>query len=184
MRTGIAARLFLALLVAFTAACDAPRSEAPQAAAPLRVARSDPARNHLWVLERDGLSLYDSTSGRRLKRFVLPDWPYVGYRYGCAPDLILDHAGVASVTSDVLPVIWRIDPRRPEIRRIELSLDSDRDKDVGFSELSFAADGSLLAAGATFRSRWRIDPVAATATRIASDAALPGACNAPAMRGE
>ena len=184
MRTGIPAGFFPTLLAAFISACDAPRSEAPQAATALKVVRGDPGRHGLWVLERDDLSLYDSTSGRRLKRFVLPEWPYAGYRHGCAPDLILDHAGIAFVTSDVLPVIWRIDPRRPDIRRIELSLDSDRDKDVGFSGLSFAADGSLLAAGATFRSRWRIDPVAATATRIASDPGLPGACNAPAMRGE
>jgi hypothetical protein len=76
----------------------------------------------------------------------------VGYPYGCAPELILDHAGVAFVTSDVLPVIWRVDPQRPEISRIELSLDSHRDKDVGFSEILFAADGTLLSAGTTFAS--------------------------------
>ena len=98
--------------------------------------------------------------------------------------MILDRAGVAFVTSDILPVIWRIDPQHSEIRRIELSLDTDRDKDVGFSGLSFAADGALLAAGATFRSRWRIDLAATTATRIASDPALLDACNAPALRGE
>ena len=184
MRAGITARLFPTLLAAFTAACDAPRGDAPQADTTLRVVRSDPARDHLWVLERDGLSLHDNSNRRRLRRFVLPDWPYAGYRYGCAPELILDHAGVAFVTSDVLPVIWRIDPQRPEIRRIELSLDSDRDKDIGFSGLSFAADGALLAAGTTFGSRWRIDLAAATATRIASDPALLGGCNAPALRGE
>ena len=177
MSNGIRAGLLLAFLTALVAACDAPPSEVPLSTT-LQVVRNDPARNHLWVLEREGLSLHDGTSGRRLKRFELPGWSYIGPQYaGCAPDLVVDRAGIAFVSSNATSVLWRIDAQRGEVSRVELTLASDGDKDVGFSRLSFSADGTLLAAGTTFESQWRIDVGAARATRIAADPSLTGACD-------
>jgi hypothetical protein len=80
-------------------------------------------------------------------------------------------------TSHGLPVLWRIDPQGFEITRIELELGADGDKDVGFTGLSFAADGVLIAAGTTYASLWRIDLRTASASKIASYPLSTPACD-------
>jgi hypothetical protein len=147
----------------------------------LQVVRSDAAHNRLWVLEREALSVHDNTNGRRLRRIVLPDWILMRPEYGCAPDLVVDAKGVAYVSSNVQPVLWRIDPASYAVTRIELALDSDADKDVGFANLQFTADGALLSAGATFSSLWRIDLVAGRASKLAGYAGLQRSCDTAAL---
>ena len=154
------------------------RREDP-ADAGLEIIRTDAARNRLWLLDHEALTLYDNTNGRRLRRIILPDWVLLGKRYGCPPDLALDSAGAVFVSSNVLPVLWRIGPQRFEVTRIELALDADADKDMGFTGLSFAGDGTLLAAG--FGSLWRIDTSTASARKIATYPALAGACDPAAL---
>jgi hypothetical protein len=134
----------------------------------LQVVRADAEHNRLWVLERDALSVHDNTNGRRLRRVALPDWIYAGAGYGCAPDLVIAGDGAALVSSNVMPVLWRIDPADYHVTRIELALESDADRDVGFADLQLASDGTLLAAGATFGSLWRIDLRAGRATKLAA----------------
>jgi hypothetical protein len=166
------------LAAAMLPACDGSlRREGPPAGARLQILRADVERNRLWVLEREAISLHDNTSGRRLRRIVLPDWIFVGKQYSCPPGLALDADGAAFVTSNVLPALWRIDPKQFEVTRLELALDSDADKDVGFSGLAFAEDGTLLAAGAGAGSLWRIDTGAASARKIASYPSLRDACD-------
>lgn len=143
----------------------------------LQVVRADAEHNRLWVLERDGLSVHDNTNGRRLRRVVLPDWIYAGAGYGCAPDVAVAGDGAAIVTSNVMPVLWRIDPKSYEVTRIELALASDTDMDLGFAELRFTHDGTLLAAGATFDSLWRIDLAAARATKLAGARGTYAVCD-------
>jgi len=169
------------IAAAMLSACDRSslQRERP-AAAKLEVVRADPARNRLWVLDLEVISVYDNTNGRRLRRIVLPEWIVLPKKYSCLPDLALDSSGTAFVSSNVLPVLWRIDPQRYEVTRIELALDTDTDKDVGFTGLSFAGDGTLLAAGAMAAALWQIDTSAASARKIASYPSVASGCD-PAM---
>ena len=166
------------IAVAMLSACDRSslQREGP-AAAKLKVVRADPARNRLWVLDHEVISVYDNTNGRQLRRIVLPEWIVLPQRYSCLPDLALDSSGAAFVSSNVLPVLWRIDPQRYEVTRIELVLDTDSDKDVGFTGLSFAGDGTLLAAGAMAAALWQIDTSAASARKIASYPSVVRGCD-------
>ena len=162
-------------------ACDTTPQREDQAEPTLRVVRTDAARNRLWVLEREALTLYDNTNGRQLRRMVLPEWVLLGARYSCPPDMALDSSGAVFVSSNVLPVLWRVGPQRFEITRIELALDADADKDVGFTGLSLAGDGTFLAAGTTFGSLWHLDPRTASARKIASYPALASVCDPAAL---
>jgi len=161
---------------AMLTACDGSLRREPAPEAKLQIVRVDSAHNRLWVLDHEALAIHDNTNGRRLSRIVLPEWILVGSEYGCPPDLAVDSSGAAFVSSNAVPVIWRIDPQRYEVTRIELALDSDTDKDVGFTGLSFAGDGTLLAAGAMASSLWQIDTSAASARKLASYPSLRAAC--------
>lgn len=162
-------------------ACDGSvRREGPPKAE-LQVLRADAAGNRLWVLDEDAVTVYDNTNGRRLRRVMLPDWVVAGPGDSCPPSLALDASGAAFVSSNVVPVLWRVDPRRFQVTRIALELDADADKDVGFTSMSFSQDGALLAAGATFASAWRIDVGSGRASKVASSPA-PGACDPAVLR--
>jgi len=171
-------KLFIVLSVILLSACDGSvRREGPPAPAWLQVVRADTERNRLWVLEPEALSLHDNISGRRLRRIALAEPFFVGEDQACAPDIAWDAAGTVFVSSNVLPVLWRIDPQGFEITRIELELGADGDKDVGFTALSFAEGGVLIAAGTTYASLWRIDLRTASASKIASYPLSTPACD-------
>jgi hypothetical protein len=162
-------------------ACDGSvRREGP-AVMDFQVTRTDTARSRLWVLDATGLSLHDSINGRRLRHVELPGLFLAGRDDLCPPDVAFDAAGTAFVSSDVLPVIWRVDPERFEVTRIELAVDADQDKDVGFTGLSFASDGIVIAAGSTFPSLWRIDLNRASASKVASYPPSAAACEPGAL---
>jgi len=165
------------IAAAMLPACNNSLQRERPTAAKLEVVRADPARNRLWVLDLEVISVYDNTNGRRLRRIVLPEWMVLPKKYSCLPDLALDSSGTAYVSSNVLPVLWRIDPHGYEVARIELVLDTDNDKDVGFTGLSFAGDGTLLAAGAMAAALWQIDTSAASARKIASYPSAASGCD-------
>lgn len=163
------------------AACDGSVRREGVSKPKLEIARADVERNRLWVLDPEALTLYDNLNGRRLRRLALPEPFLAGDEHACPPDIALDAVGTVFVSSNVLPVLWRIDPQGFEITRIELALDADTDKDFGFSGLSFAADDILIAAASTFPSLWRIDLRTASATKIASYPASTRACDPAAL---
>ena len=165
------------IAAAMLSACDDSLQRERPTATKLEVVRADPAHNRLWVLDLEVISVYDNTNGRRLRRIVLPEWMVLPKKYSCLPDLALDSSGTAFVSSNVLPVLWRIEPQRYEVTRIELALDTDTDKDVGFTGLSFAGDGTLLAAGAMAAALWQIDTSAASARKIASYPSVASGCD-------
>lgn len=176
--------LTAAMLAASTfilGACDGSVRREGVAQGKLEIVRADAQRNRLWVLDPEALTLYDNLNGRRLRRLALPEPFLVGDEYACPPDIALDAAGTVFVSSNVLPVLWRIDPQGFEITRIELALNADTDKDFGFTGLSFAGDDILIAAGSTFASLWRIDIRTASATKIASYPAATRACDPAAL---
>ena len=143
------------------------------AAEPLRTVQ-DASRNRVWVLESDALYLHE---GAQKKRYELPGWIYATEPYACSPDLALDAQGAAVVTSNVVPVLWRVEPAKAQVTRHELTLDADADKDVGFSGLAYAREpGVFFAVSATHGSLWRIDPLLRRAQNIPVSIALRDAC--------
>ena len=149
------------------------------AAEPLRTVQ-DASRNRVWVLESDAVYLHEGTQKRR---FALSGWIYATEAYACAPDLALDAQGAAVVTSNVVPVVWRVEPGRGQVTKHELALDADADKDVGFSGLAYASDqGVFFAVSATYGSLWRIDPLLRRAQKIPVSAPLTDACGLAADR--
>ena len=167
----------MVMTAAMLSACDGSvRREGPQVVE-FQIVRADPARNRLWVLDPSGLTLRDSLNGRQLRHVSLPELFLAAGDRVCRPDIAFDAAGTVFVSSDVLPVIWRVDPQRFEVTRIEIALETDADKDVGFTGLSFAGDGIVIAAGTTFASIWRIDLNAARASKVAAYPASGRACD-------
>lgn len=143
------------------------------AAEPLRTVQ-DASRNRIWVLERDGIYLHE---GAQKKRYELPGWIYVTAAYACSPDLAIDAQGDAVVTSNIVPVVWRVEPAKAQVTRHELVLDADTGKDVGFTGLTYAADqNAFFAVSAIHGSLWRIDPLLRRAQKIPVSAPLTDAC--------
>jgi len=142
-------------------------------AAPLRVIQ-DASRNRTWVLEQDAVYLHE---GGEKKRFDLPGWIYAGESYACRPDMVIDPQGAAIVSSNVMPVLWRADPRQATATKHEPVLDADTDKDVGFTGLVYAPDqGVFFAVSATYGTLWRIDPLLRRAQHISMSSPLRNAC--------
>jgi hypothetical protein len=168
-------RFIIAALSLSLFACDGSvRREGPPPKPWLHVVRADAERNRLWVLEPEALSLHDNINGRRLRRVALPEPFFVEGHHALAPDIAWDASGTVYVSSNVLPVLWRVEPVSLVVKRIELDLGADGDKDVGFTDLRFAANGELTATGTTFPSQWRIELRSARASRIASPSSAAG----------
>ena len=130
--------------------------------------RTDPMREKTWWLAQDGV-IVRAPGGE--KHIALPGWQRVGDRYACPPALAEGPLGEVLVTSNVLSSIWKIDPETLAVTVHELELDSDRDKDVGFSTLRYSSrEGAWLAFSAAHGSTWRIDPTLRFARRIAQQA--------------
>ena len=143
------------------------------AAEPLRTVQ-DASRNRVWVLESDALYLHD---GAQKTRFELPGWIYATDAYACAPDVAVDPQGAAIVTSNVVPVLWRVEPAKAQVTRHELVLDADADKDVGFTGLAYAPDqATFFAVSGIYGSLWRIDPLLRRAQKIRLSTPLRDAC--------
>ena len=135
------------------------------AAEPLRHL-AQPERARAWVLEQSGL--YMEEAGKARRPVKLPGWLWAGEPYACAPDIAIGPRGEAVVTSNVLPVLWRIDPETFAVSVHRLQLDADMDKDVGFSGLVYSArDGAFIAVSELHGSMWRIDPLLRRAQKIA-----------------
>jgi hypothetical protein len=169
MRTGSVKSLAtLLLLVASNALAEPPGT--------LRVVQ-DATRNQYWLLQRDGVYLYDATTQALKKRYELPGWLYVRQHYACAPDLAIDARGAVVISSNVAPLLWRVDPAKAEVTTHEIALDADNDKDVGFSGLVYAADqGAFFAVSSVQGSLWRIDSLLRKAQKIPVSTSLKNTC--------
>jgi hypothetical protein len=135
------------------------------AADPIRY-QPQPERARTWVLDLRGLFLDEAGKPRRAVK--LPEWQWAGEPYACAPDIAIGPSGEAVVTSNVMPVLWRIDPETLAVSVHRLQLDADTDKDVGFSGLVYSArDGAYIAVSELHGSLWRIDSLLRRAQKIA-----------------
>jgi hypothetical protein len=152
------------------------------AADPLRY-RSQPERARAWVIDADGLFLEEARKPRRAVR--LPEWQWAGEPYACAPDIAIGPRGEVVVTSNVLPVLWKIDPETLAVSVHRLQLDADTDKDVGFSGLVYSErNGAYFAVSEQHGSLWRIDPLLRRAQKIALSEPVRGACSVSVQREE
>jgi hypothetical protein len=136
----------------------------------------DATRNQLWVLDGAAVDVFDVTERLHKYRVAFQDWIWVGEPYSCAPALALEPSGAALVASNVLPTLRRIDPETFTVTRHELSLDADADKDVGFTGLAFAEQGTLLAVSGSHGSLWRVDLWLNKAEKVELSKPVHGAC--------
>jgi hypothetical protein len=138
--------------------------------------RPQPERARAWVLHAAGLFLEEARKPRRA--VTLPEWHWAGQPFACAPDIAIGPRGEAVVTSNVLPVLWKIDPDTLAVSVHRLELDADNDKDVGFSGLVYSKrNGAYFAVSELQGSLWRIDPLLRRAQKIALSEPVRGACS-------
>ncbi|HVL58145.1 MAG TPA: hypothetical protein VM491_16740 [Burkholderiaceae bacterium] len=180
------------LAVAWLAACSpqfepTPASNARAAAdagAPMRMQMmpvdalrvvSDPLRNRRWILHPHGVGEVRPDGSTR--SVALPGWIRVGDADACAPDLTVTPDGDALVTSNVVPVIWRIDGERLDVSRHELSLDDRPARELGFSGIAYSVrHGRFFAIGSLDGSLWSIDRSLTHARRIRVSPPLAPGC--------
>jgi len=142
-------------------------------AEPLRTVQ-DPVRKRVWVLETDAVYVQEAAQQRRIE---LPGWLHVSGDYACRPDMALDAQGSAVITSNAVPIVWRVDPANGRVTRHELVLDRDTSEELGFTGLTYAADqGVFFAVSATQGSLWRIDPLLRRAQRVPTSEPLRNGC--------
>jgi len=126
----------------------------------------DTARDRSVWLTREGVQIHSAAA--QPVTIGLPDWTYAAAPY-CPPALTLGPSGEVVVTSNVIPTLWRIDGETLAVTVHPLSLDVDRDKDVGFAAVVYVAEErAFLAYSQTQRSVWKIDASLRTATRVAT----------------
>jgi len=155
---------FLAVLIVPVAGCDS-RAAASSADEPARY-RIDAVRHRVWMLSREGVLLDDAAAPGPIA-VPLTEWQQLLPPWGCPPDLALGPGGEAVITSNVLPTLWRIDPETLAVSVHPLELDTDRDKDVGFSRIVYSRrDAAFFAVGAFDGSVWRIDTQLETARKV------------------
>ena len=145
--------------------------------------RAQPERARVWVLDAEGLFLEEAGKPRR--PVTLEGWQWAGQPYACAPDIAIGPRGEVVVTSNVLPVLWKIDPDTLAVSVHQLQLDADADKDVGFSGLAYSErNGAYFAVSELHGSFWRIDPMLRRAQKIALSEPVRGACALSMQRQE
>lgn len=188
IKLGILRIFCFAGLMAVTGGCDSNAALAP-APAPVTSAdvalplydfpearsRTDVARNRVWLLTHEGVFVRDGAGP--LKSLQLPDWVWAGAPYSCLPDLAVGPKGEAVVTSDVLSTLWRIDPETLAVSVHPLVLDTDAERDVGFSGLAWSQrHEAYFAVSNSQGSLWRIDPMLRRAQKIALSEPVRHAC--------
>jgi hypothetical protein len=132
-----------------------------------------PART--WVI--DAGEVYLEQAGKPRRAVTLPGWQWARQPYACAPAVATGPRGEAIVTSNVLPVLWKIDPDTLAVSVHRLELDADNDKDVGFSGLVYSErSGAYFAVSELQGSLWRIDPLLRRAQKMALAEPVRGGC--------
>lgn len=137
----------------------------------------DEKRSRVWVVKRDAVYVYDVGSKNLIRRISLPGWVIVAPPHNCGPGLALLPSGEVLVTTDTLPIIWKIQPETFAVRRYDLFLDADNDKEVGFSALAYRAEGpQLVGFSGQLGSFWQIDLRSRRAHKLHTALPVYGAC--------
>jgi hypothetical protein len=151
---------------------------APALAQPLRVA-SDAA--HRWELSWNSVSVRDAVTSAPIREFRLEGAAQTLSRDFCPPDLVLMRQGTAYASSNIQPVLWRMNPAAASFELLQFDVDSHQLRDFGFTGLSASADGQTLYASASSDGAlWHLDPSTLKARRIA-DRAIDADCSGNAV---
>ena len=142
---------------------------------PPRVER-DTARGRIWTLNEGTVLLYDGRTRTLAKKVALTGWSSVSDQHSCPADLAVDVAGHVIVSSNIAPTLWRINAETLDAERLEITLDADHDKDVGFTGLLSTSRDRLYAISAIHGSLWRIDLNSRRGTKLQMTIPLKGAC--------
>ena len=162
MRTAIAS-ILMAAAIAGMASCE--RREVTNTPAML-THQVDPARHRSWWLTRDGVELHSAAAPRRA--IALPGWIWADEPH-CPPTLAVGPNGEVVVTSNVVPMLWRVDTETFAVTLHPVALAVDADKDVGFAALAYSAEHKVfLAYSDTQRSVWKIDAGLKSAVKLAN----------------
>lgn len=188
MRNGIKV-VFLAVALALEAGCESGASSGglqehsekfPNRDAAAVRYQVDASRERVWWLTAEGVFLKPARSAQRTP-VLLPGWTWAGVRSSCMPDLALGPGGEAVVTSNVLPILWKIDPDTLSVTQHPLTLNADLDKDVGFSGLTYSAEhDAYFAVSAAHGSLWKIDSELKRGEKIALSTPIRRACRVAA----
>jgi hypothetical protein len=136
----------------------------------------DGSRERVWWLTAEGIFVSQPGSAERTA-VALPGWTWAAVRSTCMPDLALGPTGEAVVTSNVVPIVWKIDPETLAVTEHPLALDADADKDVGFSGLTYSPQhDAYFAVSAAHGSLWKIDTELSRGEKIELSTAVRGAC--------
>jgi hypothetical protein len=129
---------------------------------------SDDARKRVYVLVHDGVDVLEPSTRRKVAHITLPGWIWVGEKYSCPPDIALAPEGDILVTSNVVPVIWRIEHQTLATTRHELALEQDTDRDIGFTRLRWSQNLRTFVATTDLGARWHIDHSLSNAQKVSN----------------
>lgn len=116
----------------------------------------DAARGRIWSLTSQGVSLRPVSQPQRA--VALPGWHWAGAPYSTEPALAIGPGGEVIVTSDIAPILWRVDPVTFAVSIHPLALDADTDKDIGFSALAYSREhDAFVGVSGSQGSVWLID---------------------------
>ena len=136
----------------------------------------DSSRERVWWLTRDGVLVKNARAMERTA-VPIPGWTWAATPWGCMPDLALGPRGEALVTSNVLPVVWKIDPETLAVTEHPLILDADTDKDVGFSGLTYSSEhDAYFAVSGAHGTLWKIDAQLSRGEKLAPSGPIYNAC--------
>lgn len=144
--------------------------------APSLKSLKDDAHKRIYVLVHDGVDVFEARAPRRVAHIELPGWVWAGEPYSCPPDMTLAPTGDILVTSNVVPVVWRIERRTLATSVHELALEQDGDKDIGFIELRWSGGIGAYIATTDGGARWHVDRALSAARKVSDrgdGAALP-----------
>ena len=124
-----------------------------------------------WKLTRDGLERHRAG---KVVLVALPYWTWAGPPYGRPLALGFGPRGEVLVTSDVVPAVWRVDARTLAVTVHALALDTDAQKDVGFTAIAYSrAAAAYFARGSIDGACWRIDAALNSARKFRPGETVP-----------
>ena len=136
---------------------------------------ADGARTRVYVLVRDGVDVLDAASRRKVAFVVLNDWVWVGEKYSCPPDIAFAPEGDIVVTSNVVPVVWRIDRRTLATTVHKVALERDQGRDIGFISIRWSRNLRTFIAVSSSGATWHVDASLAAGREMVRAPAGPGA---------
>lgn len=153
--------MLAALALAGLAGCDTQAEHGNGAMVRYQV---DPTQDRSWWVTRDGVLLNSAAHPKTL--IDLPGWLWAQEPL-CPPDVALGPDGEAVVTSNVVPTLWRIEPRTLAVTVHDVQLDADKGKDVGFVAIVYSPDhGAFFAYSESPPAVWKIDSQLGQATKM------------------